>query len=147
MSEVENIADLLQALRARPFSAWSFEEKSAAKNKRPIPPLDVTIVDGKQNRKFQDSWYIKYPWLTGCAKTKNLYCYVCILFGGETEWTLHGIALTKNFLRKAEKHQHSIKHLQNQHSHCLLGRWNVALDGESKPLLLLVLSSYCCCQC
>jgi hypothetical protein len=141
MSEIGSLTVLLQALRARPFAAWSYEEKCAAKNRRPTPHLDVKIVDGKQNRKFQDSWYSKYPWLTGCARSKNLFCYVCILFGGETKWTLHGIAVTKNFVRKAEKHQNSRKHLQNYQNYCLLGRWMIADDGEASPQQFL-LSSY-----
>jgi hypothetical protein len=131
MSDTGSIEGLLQALRARPFSVWSYEEKCLAKYKRPMPHLQVHIVDGKQNRKFQDSWYVRYPWLTGCAKTKNLFCYVCILFGGENKWTLHGIPVTKNFVRMAEKHQGSKKHLQNQQSHSLLGRWRIEEEGES----------------
>lgn len=130
MCEIESVADLLQALRARPFAAWSYDEKSAAKNKRLMPHLDVKIFDGKQNRKFQDSWYSKYPWLTGCAKTKKLFCYVCILFGGENKWTFHGISVTKNFVRKAEKHQCSKKHLQNQERLHLLGHWEDEGEGE-----------------
>jgi hypothetical protein len=130
MRDIESVADLLQAVRARPFATWSYAEKYAAKNGRLMPHLDVKIVDGKQNRKFQDSWYSKYPWLIGCAKTKNLFCYVCILFGGENKWTLHGISVTKNFVRKAEKHQCSKKHLQNQQSYCLLGYWQVEDGGE-----------------
>jgi hypothetical protein len=130
MRVVESVADLLLALRAKPFAAWSYEEKYAAKNRRLIPHLDVKIVDGKQNRKFQDSWYSKYPWLAGCAKTKNLFCYVCILFGGENKWTLHGISVTKNFVRKAEKHQCSKRHIQNQNRLALLGHWQMEGVGE-----------------
>ena len=95
-----------------------------------MPHLDVQIVDGKQNRKFQYSWYVRYPWLTGCDKTKNLFCYVCMLFGGENKWTSQGIPVTKNFVRMAEKHQASKKHFQNQQNHILLGRWRIE-KGES----------------
>ena len=143
MSDSGSVGDLLQALRARPFTVWSYEEKCLAKNKRPMPHLDVQIVDGKQNRKFQYSWYVRYPWLTGCDKTKNLFCYVCMLFGGENKWTLQGVPVTKNFVRMAEKHQASKKHLQNQQNHTLLGRWRIGKEGESslQMVLLLILSS------
>ena len=136
-----SVGDLLQALRARPFSVWSYEEQCLAKNKRPMPYLDVQIVDGKQNRKFQYSWYDRYPWLAGCDKTKNLFCYVCMLFGGEDRWTLQGYPVTKNFVRMAEKHQASKKHLQNQQNHTLLGRWRIEEEGESSAQMVLLLLS------
>ena len=138
MSDSGSAVELVQALRARPFSLWSYEEKCLAKNSRPMPHLDVQIVDGRQNRKFQDSWYVRYPWLTGCASTKNLFCYVCMLFGGENKWTWRGIPVTKNFVRMAEKHQGSKKHLQNEQNHSLLGRRRTEREGESRQQVLLL---------
>ncbi|XP_069684520.1 protein bric-a-brac 2-like isoform X5 [Periplaneta americana] len=106
-------SELLCRLKSRPFTSWSLQERRAVPRLRPMPPLDITVVDGRQNRKFQYSWYSKYPWLAGCETTRRLYCFPCMLLGGDREWAHLGVAEIKNFLRKAEKHQHSSLHLQH----------------------------------
>ncbi|PSN33015.1 hypothetical protein C0J52_26247 [Blattella germanica] len=124
------LVSLFRELDEKPFSSLSYETKCAFKEKRFTPHLDVKIVDRKQNRKFQISWYKKYPWLAGCSVTNKLYCYTCILFGGaeyEQEWSsaAFGVSVTKNFDRRAERHQNTRKHIQNQESFQLLGRQRI----------------------
>jgi hypothetical protein len=54
---------------------------------------------------------------------------------------LQGVPVTKNFVRMAEKHQASKKHLQNQQNHTLLGRWRIGKEGESSLQMILLLIS------
>ena len=119
---VRTLSSLFTELNVKPFSTLSYEEKCCLKDKRLTPNLNIQVVDGKQKRKFQNSWYNKYSWLTGCSEKEKLYCYTCILLGGEKEWSLEGVCMSKNFEKKAEKHQNSRKHLQNEECIHLLGR-------------------------
>lgn len=121
------LTSLFSELNVKPFSSWSYETKCAYKDRRLTPHLDIKIADSRQNRKFQFSWYKKYPWLTGCSEKNKLYCYTCILSGGEKEWSSasYGVCVTKNFDRKAEKHQCSRRHLQNEETFLLLGRGRI----------------------
>ncbi|XP_050066274.1 zinc finger MYM-type protein 1-like [Aphis gossypii] len=93
-------------------SSWFFyEEKCNLKGKRPTPHLSLEYKEAKTLRKFQLSWYSKFNWLAGSSERNKLYCYICVLFRGEDEWSINGIPNIKNLVRKAEKHQISKKHL------------------------------------
>ena len=87
--------DLLKYLLRTPFSSLSFEEKCALKDKRPQPLLKIVQKDGNQVRTFQSQWYKDYPWLTASVTDCKFYCYVCMLFGGDSEWTGSGINVLK----------------------------------------------------
>ena len=121
------LTSLFSELNAKPFSSCSYETKCAYKDRRLTPHLDIKIADSRQNRKFQFSWYKKYPWLTGCSEKNILYCYTCILSGGKKEWSSasYGVCVTKHFDRKAKKHQCSRRHLQNEETFLLLGRGRI----------------------
>jgi len=82
------------------------------------------VLDGKTIRKFPFSWYSKYVWLTGSQTKNKLFCYFCLLFGGEKcqKWCDEGIAGVKNFDRTASKHAISEKHLLGQEKFQLLGQ-------------------------
>lgn len=120
-----NLSSVLNLLKSKPFSSWTYEEKCNAKSRRFTPNLDFKYYDGKVSRKFVFSWYTRFSWLAGCSDTNKLFCHTCVLFGGEKEWALHGVTVSKNFLRKAEKHQNSNKHIQNEEGFHLLGRGRI----------------------
>ncbi|XP_022167439.1 uncharacterized protein LOC111031697, partial [Myzus persicae] len=96
--------------------------KCQLKSNRPTPNIALEYKEGKFIRKFQYSWYTKFPWLTGCDKLNKVFCFYCVIFGGEKEWTIDGISSIKNFIRKSEKHSISKKHLINQEKFHLLGK-------------------------
>ena len=54
---------------------------------------NVGTSNGKHyTRKFQIQKFMKkHQWLTGCLETNALYCFPCLLFGGESTWTKVGI--------------------------------------------------------
>ncbi|KAF2902704.1 hypothetical protein ILUMI_03483 [Ignelater luminosus] len=79
------------------------------KKQKPAPAIDLVLSEKKQKRTFQMTWYNTFKWLTRSLNNKKLYCYVCLLFGGEKEWSAEGISTIRNFERKAVKHQISKK--------------------------------------
>jgi len=113
---------IIDFLLTNGFNALTYEQKNQIKLNRPTPHLLLTCQDGKYIRKFQYSWYNKFPWLTGCDKRNKMFCFTCVIFGGEKEWSVNGLSSIKNFLRKSEKHAISQKHLTNQEKFHLLGK-------------------------
>jgi hypothetical protein len=51
-----------------------------------------------------------------------VFCFYCVSFGGEKEWSVVGIWSIKFFIRKSEKHSISKKHLINREKFHLLGK-------------------------
>lgn len=119
---MEENEDVIDYVLIKTFSNVSYEMKCEIKNKQPKPHLSLNQRDGKVIRKFQNSWYDKYPWFTGSVVREKLYCFGCLLFGGDNEWGKKGISAVKNFERKAQKHQVSQKHIQNRERFHMLGR-------------------------
>lgn len=112
----------LDELLDKNFHSLTYDEKCNLKNKKPIPYLCLEYKDGKFTRKFQNSWYSKFTWLCGCDKRNKLFCFICVFFRGEKEWSFEGISTIKNIIRKAEKHAISKTHLKNQEQFHLLGK-------------------------
>lgn len=104
------------------FHLFTYDEKCKLKNKKPTPYLAIEYKDGKFTRKFQTSWYNKFTWLSGCDKGNKLFCFICVFFRGEKEWSFDGISTIKNIIRKAEKHSISKTHLKNQEQFYFLGK-------------------------
>jgi hypothetical protein len=51
-----------------------------------------------------------------------VFCFYCVSFGGEKEWSVVGISSIKLFTRKSENHSISKKHLINREKLHLLGK-------------------------
>ena len=50
-------------------------------------------VKGKAHtyrRTFNSDWYKKHKWLTGCDVKMALFCFPCLLFEGDSQWTRTG---------------------------------------------------------
>ena len=50
-------------------------------------------------RRFNCDVYKKFEWLSGCDIKNALFCFPCLLFGGDACWTQKGIS----DLRKLKK--------------------------------------------
>ncbi|VVC25652.1 Ribonuclease H-like domain,HAT, C-terminal dimerisation domain,Domain of unknown function DUF4371 [Cinara cedri] len=116
------IDETMDFLLAGDYRKLTYEQKCRLKGDRPTPDLQLACVDGKSTRHFQRSWYDKFPWLAGCSKRNKMFCFTCMMFGGDAEWCVDGVSSLKNILRKSEKHGISKKHLKNQEKFHLLGR-------------------------
>ena len=90
----------IQFLLSRPFSSLQLEEKCEVKRLgRPTPRLELTQevkTKGRTfNRNFNNDVYDKYDWLCGCGTKNLLFCFPCVLFGGEESWSKHGIVRSR----------------------------------------------------
>lgn len=133
--EKQNLLDILFANNCNTLTE---SQKYELKLNRPTPHLKLEHNEGNFSRKFQFSWYSKYHWLTGCDQRDKMYCFVCLMFGGEKQWTVDGISLIKNFIRQAEKHSISRKHLMNEEKFHLLGKLRFQhVSDESQRLAIL----------
>lgn len=121
--KIMDIEDPITYIKERTFSSLSLEEKLNLKNSQKRPDLNISQKDGKTIRKFQKSWYESFSWLTGSVSSMNaLYCFPCVLFGGEEAWAKDGISVIKNFVQKANKHASSKKHISCNEFFCMLGK-------------------------
>lgn len=113
------------------FSRLSLSEKVQLKNKgRPTPNILITQVGISKNKKyvrsFNTEWYEKIKWLCGCINKNALFCFPCLLFGGDSVWIQSGFTNINKIKEKCEKHQNSRKHMDNVVSFSLLGQVNIA---------------------
>ncbi len=120
-------SDVLKSIK---FSSLTYLEKVEIKNKgRPTPALNIEKTGKSRNkecvRKFYSAIYDKHDWICRCEQNNFLFCFPCLLFGGESEWTMNGISKLKNLQLKIIKHQHSQKHLNNVVSLSFLGKVNI----------------------
>ncbi|KAJ4447908.1 hypothetical protein ANN_09917 [Periplaneta americana] len=58
-----------------------------------IPVVDDDDDDDDDDvRKYNNEIYAKRLWLRGCEQNKSLFCFPCLLFGGDAAWTRSGVA-------------------------------------------------------
>ncbi|KAJ8956529.1 hypothetical protein NQ318_019249 [Aromia moschata] len=49
---------------------------------RPIPDLIISKTDVGKSRNFNSSLYDRFKWLCGCPKRNKLFCFICLVMGG-----------------------------------------------------------------
>ncbi|KAJ8960884.1 hypothetical protein NQ318_020183 [Aromia moschata] len=62
---------------------------------RPIPDLIISKTDVGKSRNysqnFNSSVYDIFKWLYGCPKRNKLFCFICLVMGGNrSAWTQEG---------------------------------------------------------
>lgn len=113
------------------FSRLSVNEKCEIKDKgRPVPNLEITQTSKSRKqiyqRKFHPDVYEKCKWLCGCEIRNSLFCFPCLLFGGDLNWTRNGIKDLNHLSQKMKVHETSEKHLRNVFDLAVLGKVNIA---------------------
>jgi hypothetical protein len=95
---------MIDVLLKTPFSSLSIEEKLQTKKLGAHQPRDFKLQQsGKnQNRPFSNSWFDKKRWLTVSEENKSFFCFVCVLFGGESNWTVTGIRDLKHLSERVK---------------------------------------------
>ena len=121
MNKVDN-------LLKNPFKNLKHEEKLEIKRQGPYKPRDIDIFqkDGRKLRTFSLTWFDKKSWLTACDKRKSLFCFCCLLFGGENLWTNKGCNDLKYLLERISKHECSKAHMNNCVSLQMFGKVNIS---------------------
>ncbi|XP_078539190.1 zinc finger MYM-type protein 1-like [Lissotriton helveticus] len=117
----------VEQLLANPFLGLSPENKLIIKRLGPDRPdlqLQQTFQDrGKiYKRTFSNTWYTKVDWLTGSTSKNALFCFPCLLFGGDLNWTANGVTNLKHLANKIKKHAHLRCHLENVTRLGMLGK-------------------------
>ncbi|KAL4126426.1 hypothetical protein QTP88_010648 [Uroleucon formosanum] len=113
------------------FSSLSLEQKLTIKNDgRPLPELKDLKTQYKKGkneyfRNFNTTLYLKNKWLCGCEIKQALFCFPCLLFGGETAWTKIGVTDLQHLNAKIVKHENSFKHIHNATNLNLLGKVDI----------------------
>ena len=120
-------------------------------------------------RTFLSTWFDKKSWLTACDERKSLFCFCCLLFGGESLWTNKDCNDLKHLSERISKHECSKAHMNNCVSSQMFEKINIlsaifffflyiyiyppdsqesdgcAIHRESNyPDLLPEMSTYCC---
>ena len=81
----------------------------------PYQPRDINIFqkDGRKLKTFLSTWFDKKLWLTACDERKSLFCFCCLLFGGESLWTNKGCNNLKHFSERISNHECSKAQMNN----------------------------------
>ena len=122
-----NSVNVLQNIN---FRHLTLHDKIQIKNNgRETPDIVIktkAISNKKQyTRSFNRNIYEKYDWITGCEKTNKLYCFPCLLFGGEDAWIKYGVDDLNHINVKVSKHEKNKSHVNNRIDLSMLGRVNI----------------------
>lgn len=120
----------IKELQKIKFSLLTLEEKCDIKRiGRPTPEIHISqpaVSHNKQYfRSFNSDWYNKVSWLCGCEDKNALFCFPCLLFGGDITWTHNGFKNINKMKEKIQKHELSKNHKNNVVSLSLLGKINI----------------------
>ena len=108
------------------FSRLTNEEKAALKKRGRCTPELKFAVEGHSHGKsykrgFSTNWYEKKDWLCGCEDRNALFCFPCLIFGGETSWAKTGFRNIARLKDKLQKHEQSKAHMDNLVSYAMIG--------------------------
>ncbi|XP_065650768.1 zinc finger MYM-type protein 1-like [Hydra vulgaris] len=117
----------IDSLLAKRFSSLGLQEKLEIKNLGAYQPKGVRItqVDGKKTRTFCVSWFEKKSWLSVSDEKNSLFCFYCVLFGGESLWAENGCKDMKHLSERIQKHESSKTHISNSLQFQMLGKTNI----------------------
>ena len=90
LEEIKQCDDIVDWLIRYSFNSLNSEAKSYIVKYlvKPRPNLiALKSSDNRQNRGFNVLWYEKCEWLTGSIKQEKLFCWQCLLFSTQTEYT------------------------------------------------------------
>ncbi|XP_043921895.1 uncharacterized protein LOC122797152 isoform X2 [Protopterus annectens] len=126
----QTVTDLrvtVKYLQSIKFDKLTLDEKLQIKKKgRPTPELKLSREgksrDKTYTRTFNANVYKRHKWICGCEVANSLFCFPCILFGGEGSWTSMGVNDLKRMAAKIKKHEASLEHLNNVVNLAVLGQ-------------------------
>jgi hypothetical protein len=64
--------------------------------------------------------------MCGCDVKNALFCFPCLLFGGDATWTKTGVTDLGHLPEKTKKHERSVKHTRNVIDLAMLGKEKIA---------------------
>lgn len=120
----------VDSLLINPFLGLTYADKLQVKTlgaDKPQIKIEQSTKDrGKgYTRRFTSTWYDRIEWLTGSASKNALFCFPCLLFGGEVTWTKTGVTDLKHLAEKIKKHDSCKSHLTNMLKLSLFGKSDI----------------------
>ncbi|CAH2321052.1 Hypothetical predicted protein [Pelobates cultripes] len=110
--------NFVDELLKKPFQNMTFQERLEVKRLGPHQPHIVIKQSSKErgkeiNRKFSQQWFEKKKWLCASISKSALFCFPCLLFGGDAPWTKSGVTDIKHLPDKIKKHEACTTHIEN----------------------------------
>ncbi|XP_042242452.1 zinc finger MYM-type protein 1-like [Homarus americanus] len=118
------------------FTRLTLNEKIEFKRRgRPTPNLNIqqsgTSRSKVYSRQFNVYVYEKCDWLCGCDESNALFCYPCLLYGGDSTWTEIGVTDLNHLQQRIRKHEQCAQHMNNMIDLTLLGKVNIAAQIDT----------------
>lgn len=102
---------------------------------RPTPDLNLEVTGSSRNkiykRQFNANLYTKVSWICGCPEKNALFCFPCLLFGGDKSWTFNGVKDLAHLSQSVKRHEIGRNHLANEVNLALFGNVNVRNQLDS----------------
>jgi hypothetical protein len=116
-----------------PFHKSNDLEKLTVKQLGPDHPSSTMIQKHKtQSLSFNPDWYKSKPCITASENKKTLFCFNCLLFGGDISLTLNGVSDLKHLLQRIKYHELSSSHVGNSLTLDLCGKVDVRSQIDEK---------------
>lgn len=116
--------------------SFSLEDKIRVKELgRPTPTLKITQDEKSKSstykRQFHVKTYEENKWICGCEITNALFCFPCLLFGGENSWSKLGVTDLGHLSNLIKRHSQNKTHLINVLNLANIGKVNIATQLDS----------------
>lgn len=120
----ENCNCIIEKLTTKDFSTYSYKEKmQVIEAGQPKLPLIISNKLKRCTRHFSTKIYDSENWFCGCRYFNKLFCWPCLLFGGERSvWNTTGYDDLNNIYRSAKRHNDSASHIASQKTLHLFGK-------------------------
>ena len=124
MNEVTHLVE-------KPFSQHTLDEKLQIKQLGPPKPIiSCCASSSDRGRSYQRhvkvDWNEKCEWLCGSTEKEAVFCFSCLLFGGERRWTQTGFNDWKHLSSRTKLHEQSRAHLTAAYLFATFGNNNIA---------------------
>ncbi|XP_066967643.1 uncharacterized protein [Macrobrachium rosenbergii] len=128
-------------LQSIDFAELKYSDQLEIKTKgRPMPHLSIEQRSTDRLRRygtaFSKQFYENCEWLCGCEETNAMFCFPCLLFGGDLMWTKMGVRDLIPLAPKIKHHEQTSDHINSVIDLALLGKVSNAGDSDSSQRLL-----------
>lgn len=124
-------------LLTHPFHTLNQQDKKRIKELGPHRPRNILVsqVVGKKTRNFNPDFFDRYEWLTLSVGKRSLFCFYCVLFGGESNWSKVGCRDIKHLSQTIKSHGASKQHIDNAVRYQMFGTVDIATELDSARAL------------
>ncbi|XP_045483415.1 uncharacterized protein LOC123688791 [Harmonia axyridis] len=110
------------SLLETPFSTRdALQQREIQEAGRPMPILKMANLEIADENTlvhyFNSEIYNKNDWICGCTKKNALYCFPCLLYGGDDYWSTSGCTNLVHLSTSISKHELNPAHMHNMFNH------------------------------